>query len=70
MDEKQKIEFEKQLKELTSEDLMTEINLLLKDKNKGILDSASCAILSAFRDGEFIIEGKRVPIERCFNNGK
>ena len=49
---------------------MTEINLLLKDKNKGILDSASCAILSAFRDGEFIIEGKRVPIERCFNNGK
>lgn len=70
MDEKQKIEFEKQLKELTSEDLMTEINLLLEDKNKGILDSASFAILSAFRDGEFIIEGKRVPIERCVNNGK
>lgn len=70
MDEKQKIEFEKQLKELTSEDLMTEINLLFEDKNKGILDSASFAILSAFRDGEFIIEGKRVPIERSVNNGK
>lgn len=70
MDEKQKIEFEKQIKELTSEDLMTEINLLLEDKNKGILDSTSFAILSAFRDGEFIIEGKRVPIERCVNNGK
>lgn len=70
MDENQKIEFEKQLKELTTEDLMTEINLLLEDKNKGILDSVSFAILSAFRDGEFIIEGKRVPIERCVNNGK
>lgn len=70
MDKNQKIEFEKQLKELTIEDLMTEINLLLEDKNNGILDSASFAILSAFRDGEFIIEGKRVPIERCVNNGK
>lgn len=48
---------------------MTEINLLLEDKDKGILDSTSFAILSAFRDGEFII-GKRVPIERCVNNGK
>lgn len=70
MDETQKIKFEKQLKELTTEDLMTEINLLLEDKNKGILDSASYAILSAFRDGEFIIEGKRVSIERCVNNGE
>ena len=70
MDETQKIEFEKQLKELTTDDLMTKINLLLEDKNKGILDSASYAILSAFRDGEFIIEGKRVPIEMCVNNGE
>lgn len=64
MDENQKIEFEKQLKELTTKDLMTEINLLLEDKNKGILDSTSFAILSAFRDGKFIIDGERVPIER------
>lgn len=62
MDNNQKIEFEKQLKELTTEDLMTEINLLLEDKNKGILDSASFAILSAFRNGEFIIDGDKVPI--------
>lgn len=62
MSEKQRIEFENQIKELTTEDLMTEINLLLEDKNKGILDSASYAILSAFRDGEFIVDGERVPI--------
>ena len=62
MDEKQRIEFENQIKELTTEDLLTEINLLLEDKNKGILDPTSYAILSAFRDGEFIVDGKRVPI--------
>lgn len=50
--------------------MTVERNLLLEDKNKGILDPVSFAILSAFRDGEFIIEGKRVPIERCVNNGK
>lgn len=70
MNETQKIEFEKQLKELTTDDLLKEINLLLEDKNKGILDSASYAILSAFRDGEFIVEGKRVSIEMCVNNGE
>ncbi len=49
-------------------DLMEEINLLLEHKNKGIWDSASYAILSAFRAGEFIIEGKRVSIEMCVDN--
>lgn len=63
MDENQKIEFEKQLKELATEDVMSEINLLLEDKNKGILDTTSLAILSAFRDGKFIIDGEKVPIE-------
>ncbi|MBP3324844.1 MAG: hypothetical protein J6L77_00300 [Coprococcus sp.] len=62
MDEKQRIEFENQIKELTTEDLMKEINLLLQDKNKGILDATSYAILSAFRDGEFIVDGERVSI--------
>ena len=32
------------------------------------MDSASYAILYAFRDGEFIIEGKGVLIEMCVNN--
>ena len=62
MDENQRIEFEKQIKELTTEELMTQINLLLEDKNRGILTPASLVILSAFRDGEFIVDGKRVPI--------
>lgn len=62
MDERQRIEFENQIKELTTEDLMTEIDLLLEDKNKEILTPASLAVLSAFRDGEFIIDGERVPI--------
>ena len=62
MDENQRIEFENRIKELTTEDLMREINLLLEDKNKGILSPESFAILSAFRNGEFIVDGERVPI--------
>lgn len=62
MDENQRIELKKQIKELTTEELMTQINLLLEDKNNGILTPASLAILSAFRDGEFIVNGERVPI--------
>lgn len=62
MDKNQRIEFENRMKELTTADMMTEINLLLEDKNKGILNPTSLAILSAFRDGEFIVDGKRVPI--------
>lgn len=62
MDKNQRIEFENRMKELTTADMMTEINLLLEDKNKGILNPTSFAILSAFRDGEFIVDGKRVPI--------
>jgi hypothetical protein len=34
------------------------------------LDSASYAILYAFCDDEFIIEGKGVSIEMCVNNGE
>lgn len=64
MDDVQKIEFERQLKELTTEDIMTEINLLLDDKNKGILDSTSYVILSAFRNREFIIDGEKVSFEK------
>ena len=62
MDKNQRIEFENRMKELTTADMMTEINLLLEDKNKGILNPTSLAILSAFRDGEFIVDGKRVHI--------
>lgn len=67
MTPEQKIEFESQLKSLTTEDLMTEIGLLLEERNRDILDATSLAILSAFRDGAFIIEGKKVPIQSFLN---
>lgn len=67
MTPEQKIEFESQLKSLTTEDLMTEIGLLLEERNRDILDATSLAILSAFRDGDFIIEGKKVPIQSFLN---
>ncbi len=35
-----------------------------KAKKAGKIYLASFAVLSAFRDGKFIIDGERVPIER------
>lgn len=62
MTPEQRIEFESQIKSLRTDDIMTEINLLLEDKNRELLDAASYSILFAFREGNFIVDGQEVPI--------
>lgn len=62
MTPEQRIEFESQIKSLRTDDLMAEINLLLEDKNRDLLDAASYSILFAFREGNFIVDGQEVPI--------
>lgn len=56
------IEMQRNLGELTSENIMNSINLILEDKNKDLLDQASMRMLAAFREGNFIINGEIVPI--------
>lgn len=61
-DPERKIEMQRNLEELSSEAIMNHINLLLEDKNRDLLDEASLRMLSAFREGNFIVEGEAIPI--------
>lgn len=61
-DPERKIEMQRNLEELSSDTIMNQINLLLEDKNRDLLDEASLRMMSAFREGNFIVKGEAVPI--------
>ena len=42
------------IEQLSSKDITTQIDLLLDDKNSGLIDESSITMLRAFRDGMFI----------------
>ena len=52
------------IEQLSSRDITTQIDLLLEDKNSGLLDEASIFMLRAFREGMFIGNGTPIPISR------
>lgn len=41
-----------------------DIDLLLEDKNSGLIDDASISMLRAFREGMFIGNGTPIPVSR------
>ena len=58
------------IEQLSSKDITTQINLLLEDKNSGLIDDASISMLRAFRNGMFIGNGTPIPISRYTENEK
>ena len=50
--------------QLSSKDITTQIDLLLDDKNSGLIDESSINMLRAFRDGMFIGNGTPIPVSR------
>lgn len=52
------------IEQLSSKDNTTQIDLLLEDKNSGLIDDASISMLRAFREGIFIGNGTPIPISR------
>lgn len=54
----------KQLEELTTEKIMNQINLMLEEKNRNLLDEKSFQILSAFKNGQLLVGEKTVPISK------
>ncbi len=52
------------IEQLSSKDITTQIDLLLEDKNSGLLDDASIFMLRAFREGVFIGNGTPIPVSR------
>ena len=61
--EEQRLNLQSQLECLTTTDIFDKIDLLLENKNKGILDPMSLQILKAFRQEKFLVNGKAVPIK-------
>lgn len=59
-DPKKHLEIQRNLEELSTADVMKQIDLLLEDRNKGLLDAVSLRMVAAFREGNFIIDGKTV----------
>ena len=52
------------IEQLSSKDITTQIDLLLEDKNSGLIDDASISMLRAFREGMFIGNGIPIPVSR------
>lgn len=61
-DPKKRLEIQRNLEELSTVDVMKQIDLLLEDRNRGLLDAVSLRMIAAFREGNFIIDGKAVPM--------
>ena len=67
-DSERQLELQNQLDGLTTSDILGEIDLLLEEKNRDILDDASLKILVAFREGNFLVNEEPVPISNCIGN--
>lgn len=52
------------IEQLSTKDITTQIDLLLEDKNSGLIDDASISMLRAFREGMFIGNGTPIPVSR------
>jgi len=50
----------KEIERLSTEKMTNQISLLLDDKNRDLLDDSSFEILSAFKEGKFIVDGKMI----------
>lgn len=59
-----RLEMQKEFESLTTQKMMGQINQLLEDKNRNLLDQSSLIMLAAFRDGNFIVDGEPVPISK------
>lgn len=57
-----RFEIQRNLQTLTTNDVMQQIDLLLVDKNKALLDEASYSLLATFKEGYFLINANKIPI--------
>lgn len=50
--------------QLSSKDISNQIDLLLEEKNRGLIDEASIKMLRTFRNGMFIGNGTPIPVSK------
>ena len=53
----------KQLEAFATQEVMGQISLMLEERSRDLLDEGTRQLLKAFRNGNFIVDGKEVPIE-------
>jgi len=58
------LERQNAIEKLTTQEVMNSIKLLLENKNRYLLDEVTTMVLSEFMTGNFIIDGRPVPIEK------
>lgn len=58
-----RIEIQKNIEALTTQEVMSQIELLLVDKNRAMLDEASLLLLQSFKDSYFVTDNKKFPVE-------
>lgn len=63
-DQEKRISIQQQLQQLSSENIFAQIDLLLDEKNHGLLDEPSRCLLAAFRDGFFLKDECKIPVAR------
>ena len=59
-----RLEIQRNIQALSVSDVMQQIELLLEEKNKELLDEAEFATLLSFKEGYLLINGARVPLAR------
>lgn len=59
-----RFEIQRNLQTLTTNDVMQQIDLLLEDRNRALLNEAELTMLSSFKDGYFLVNEGRIPIKK------
>ncbi len=50
--------------QLSSKEITAQMDMLLEDKNRGLLNAASLEMLRSFREGMFVGDGEPIPVSR------
>lgn len=59
-----RLEIQRNLQTLSTSEVMQQIDLLLENRNRAMLDEAELAMLSSFKEGYFLVNESRVPITK------
>ena len=63
-DPQRRLEIQRNLQTLSTRDVMQQIDLLLEDKNRALLNEAELAMLSSFKEGYFLVNERRIPVAK------
>ncbi len=63
-DLQRRMEIQRNLQTLSTRDVMQQIDLLLEDKNRALLNEAELTMLSSFKEGYFLVNENRIPVAK------